>query len=187
MKLDEVQKQEELEQKTCFIGLGSNLGDSHTVLQEAWLAIAGLDGVITEELSSPYCTSPVGMESENSFVNAVGMLHTKISPHELLNSLLQIEADFGRMRGQATGYQDRILDLDLLYYEDMCLEAEQLVLPHPHISERLFVLTPLVEIARDWRDPKTHLTVSEMEKRLQERIKNEESAEQLIDKISWQG
>ncbi len=173
------------EQKICFVGLGSNLGDSLTVLQEAWLAIAELDGVVTEKFSSPYSTSPVGMESKNSFVNAVGMLYVKISPQKMLKLLLQIEADFGRKRQLGVGYQDRILDLDLLYYGDECLDSEQLILPHPLIGERLFVLTPIAEIAEGWRDPKTLLTVCEMEKDLYARIQSKETEEQVIDKISW--
>ena len=173
------------EESICFVGLGSNLGDSRTILQQAWQELTRFEGVSTKALSSPYCTSPVGMESENMFVNAVGMLHAKMSPHKLLSALLQIEDEFGRMRQQGTAYQDRILDLDLLYYGDRCLKSEQLVLPHPHLSERLFVLTPIVEIAQEWRDPKSRLTVCEMKKRLKNRLNLEKSVDQVIDKISW--
>ncbi len=173
------------QKKTCFVGLGSNLGESFVVLQEAWQRLAGTAGIEAERLSSPYRTSPVGMESENCFINCVGMLHTDREPLDLLKILLQIEADFGRKRQSSTGYQDRILDLDLLYYGDLCQVSTQLTLPHPHIAKRLFVLTPLTEICQQWRDPECRLTVLEMEKRLKKLIDTEQVARQFIEMIDW--
>jgi len=172
---------------SCLVGLGSNLGDSLSVLQGAWRAIGDFEGIEPKKLSSPYRTSPVGMDSKNVFVNCAGMLHTELAPVKLLELFLQLEADFGRKRKTGAGYQDRILDIDLLYYGDVCLDSDQLTIPHPRIAERLFVLTPLVELSSDWRDPKTHLAVSEMEQRLRDLMNEEQIELQAVDMIKWKG
>ncbi len=84
------------------------------------------------------------MESSNWFTNCVGSLETELSAHELLHLLLRVEADFGRRRNaKAEGYQDRTLDLDILYFGHLLLEDKDLLLPHPRLKERLFVLEPL--------------------------------------------
>ncbi len=139
---------------TAFIGLGSNLGDSLRVVLEGWEALGRVQGVYLEQLSHPYRTEPVGMASDNWFINAAGEVRTELSPGELLASLHSVEEQFGRRRDPAaTGYQDRILDFDLLLYEQLVIQDRRVVVPHPALQDRLFVLLPLCEIAADIQHP----------------------------------
>ena len=138
----------------AWIGLGSNLGDSRKTLLAAWQQLGSHNNIQTLRLSSLYSSQPVGMESENWFVNAVGELTTTLPPEQLLTELLAIEHDFGRRRDPSQpGYQDRTLDLDLLLYDDLVLQTARLTLPHPRLHERLFVLAPLAELTPDLVHP----------------------------------
>lgn len=129
------------------IGLGSNLGSSIRLLQTAWSALQETPGVETQRLSSPYRSRPLGMDSPRWFFNAVGLIRTSLAPVPLLHLLQLLEAQFGRERDPLVpGYQDRTLDLDLLLYDDLRLDSPQLILPHPRMGERCFVLEPLLEI-----------------------------------------
>ncbi len=149
-----------------FIGLGSNLGDGPAILSAAWQTIGAEDRIATVAISSPYISSPVAMNSRHWFTNCAGELKTDLPALELLQVLLRIEAVFGRTRDErVAGYQDRVLDLDLLFYRSMSLNVPGLILPHPRISERLFVLSPLAEIAPDWQGGGAK-TIKEMEKQL---------------------
>ncbi len=152
--------------RPAWIGLGSNLGDSKKILQQAWQMLGEQPQISLVALSSPWRTAPVAMESDNWFINAVGKLETELSPEQLLQLLLQTEAEFGRIRSAtATGYQDRTLDLDLLYFGEDAAErrtADSLQLPHSEISQRLFVLLPLQEIEPELQDPVTKQSVAGM-------------------------
>lgn len=144
-----------------FIGLGSNLGDGMRQLLAAWSFLGAEPGVYLVRLSSPYRSAPVGMASANWFINAVGEIRTDMSPLALLQRLLAIETLMGRRRDpQAEGYQDRTLDLDLLYYGAVQLATADLRLPHPERRRRLFVLEPLAEIAGDFVDCETSSPVA---------------------------
>ncbi|CAG35159.1 2-amino-4-hydroxy-6-hydroxymethyldihydropteridine diphosphokinase [Desulfotalea psychrophila] len=170
----------------AYIGMGSNLGDSRALLLAAWQHLANLKGVETVSLSSPYQSAPVGMESDNLFVNAVGCLRVEISALNLLDQLLATEAHFGRKRSpDQLGYQDRSLDLDLLYYADERMQTARLTLPHPHLADRLFVLSPLREIAPDWQEWEGGRTVTLLEEDLQRRLRLGVLESQDIEKISW--
>ncbi|WP_167496562.1 2-amino-4-hydroxy-6-hydroxymethyldihydropteridine diphosphokinase [Desulfopila sp. IMCC35006] len=170
----------------AYIGLGSNLGDSKTLLQEAWQALGNVDGIVLDGLSSPYMTAPVDMTSQHWFTNAVGRLQVTLSPLELLHVLLAVEASFGRKRSEKKfGYQDRSLDLDLLYYGDIVMDSPELTLPHPRIGDRLFVLVPLAELEPDFRDTLSKKTVNEMEARLRERIDSTTNKKQEIIHGQW--
>ena len=149
--------------KTAYIGLGSNLGDSLCTLRAAWQDVGSHPGISVGHLSSPYRSEPVGMVSANWFINAVGLLRTTLPPLALLSHLLAVEQRFGRQRDEgAVGYQDRTLDLDLLLYDDLLLSHQQLVLPHPELHRRLFVLLPLCELAPELRHPSLGLTMREL-------------------------
>jgi 2-amino-4-hydroxy-6-hydroxymethyldihydropteridine diphosphokinase len=137
---------------SAFIGLGSNLGNGITILKTAWDRIGEIEGVSLTALSHPYLTAPVDMESNNWFTNAVGMLQTTLTAQQLLGYLHHIEAVFGRKRASATtGYQDRSLDLDILCISETIVDTPELVLPHPRLGQRLFVLAPFAEIAPEYQ------------------------------------
>ena len=138
---------------TAYIGLGSNLGDGPAILQGAWQRIGEHKSVFLSRLSSPYLTAPVGMISTNWFTNAVGAVETSFAPPALLDFLLGIESEFGRTRSPDTiGYQDRVLDLDILFFGETVMTTADLTLPHPELEKRLFVLAPLAEIAPQLRN-----------------------------------
>ncbi len=172
--------------ESAYIGLGSNLGDGLITLQQAWQAIGEEEGVTPIALSAPYLSEPVGMESSNWFTNCVGHLKTELSAHDLLHHLLQVEANFGRRRdANVTGYQDRTLDLDIIYYAQLILQDEDLLLPHPQMAERLFVLQPLVEIAPDFNDPRDGVTVRQKLENLQQRMSDGTLSQQQITRGEW--
>lgn len=169
-----------------WLALGSNLGDSHQILQQAWQELGEQDGICLSKLSHPYNTAPVGMESDNQFVNAVGILETDFPPGYLLQILQELETGFGRnSKSGELGYQDRLLDLDILYYGDQILSTTQLLVPHPHIAERLFVLAPLAEIDPEHLDPLTHLTAESMYHELLQKMNSRKEHFQVIEQSEW--
>ena len=165
---------------SAYIGLGSNLGQSRTLLQEAWQGLDQHPEVSLRALSSPYRTRPVGMESSHWFINAVGRLHTTLPPETLLDLLLETEQQFGRVRyPELEGYQDRTLDLDLLLFADSIIQSERLILPHPAMHERLFVLIPLAEIGAHINHPVLKKTVAELLEQ------NRKGGREGIEQIRW--
>lgn len=160
----------------AFIALGSNLGDGRANLQKAWQMLGKTAGITTLALSSPYETAPVGMESDQWFTNAVGAVDTQKNPEELLDILLDIEKKMGRDRSKG---EDRIVDLDLLFYDMLIRQTDDLVVPHPEIEHRLFVLAPLEELAPDHIHPQTELTIRQMRLKIMDK-------EQQIRKVCWQ-
>ncbi len=107
------------------------------------------------------------MESEHWFINGVGELQTSLSPMELLTLLLRIEKEFGRRRDpDSTGHQDRTLDLDLLLYDDLIIDDPLLVVPHPGMHSRMFVLAPLAGLAPKLKHPTLHLTMTALKNNL---------------------
>lgn len=171
---------------TAYIGLGSNLGDNKANLLAAWQRLGELEGVYLKKISSPYMTAPVDMTSQHWFANAVGELEVTISSPELLLSLHEVEQSLGRKRSHKSfGYEDRTIDLDILYYGEEVIDMAELTVPHPRIKERLFVLVPLAEIAPDFCDTITGERIDILKKRLQDRIKNAEKKQQELIRSSW--
>lgn len=156
-----------------FIGLGSNLGDGRANLHEAWRRLGTLPGVKPLILSHAYASAALGMTSTQLFTNAVGVCETKLSPRALLAGLLQTEAAMGRDRSQG---MDRVIDLDILYYDDCVVREQELAIPHPEIANRLFVLAPLAELAPDHQHPLTGLTSLQMQRRV---------LAQKVEQIPW--
>lgn len=135
-----------------YIALGSNLGDRELNLLRAIAEVGKLPGCKVTALSSFYETSPVGTVKQDSFYNAVLRLSTSLEARSLLNQLLRIEDDiFKRVRTINQG--PRRMDLDLLIYGDWVINEEDLVVPHPRLTERRFVLQPLCEIAPNLLHP----------------------------------
>ncbi len=131
-----------------LIGLGSNLGeDPAQTLCRAREALDRLPGTQVQRVSSLYRTRPVGYDDQPWFVNQVAELCSGLSPHALLGACLGIEAAFGRVRSFPNA--PRVLDLDLLLAEGVQLRDPELILPHPRMGERGFVLVPLAELFPD--------------------------------------
>lgn len=143
----------------CAIALGSNLGDSLQILQQALQALHRPPGLTLLAQSQIYQTIPVG-PPQPDYLNACALVTTDLPPETLMNTLLGIEASFGRVRRERWG--PRHLDLDLLLYDQLILTSPTLRVPHPRMSQRAFVLVPLAEIAPDWIDPISGKTIQNL-------------------------
>lgn len=145
------------------IALGSNLGNSHQILEDALKKLAQTPGITLQACSSWYQTEPVG-PPQPDFLNGCALLEVQLTPQELLETLLGIEAQFGRVRQERNG--PRTLDLDLLLFDNLILDTPALKLPHPRMDERAFVLVPLAEIAPDWVEPVSGKAIAQLVERV---------------------
>lgn len=136
---------------TAYLSLGSNLGDRAYLLQKALFMLQETAGDI-QKISAIYETPSWGFESD-SFLNLCISLQTHLSPQQLLSVILKIEHNLGRQRSEAATYKARKIDIDILYYDFEILESADLVLPHPELHERRFVLRPLADIAPQFYHP----------------------------------
>jgi len=148
----------------AYIAIGSNLGDRAAHLREARRALEALPDTRVAAASAVYETAPVGPVEQGAFYNAVLRIETRLSPHELLDKLLNIEARSGRVRRERWG--PRTVDLDILIYDDRRLKDDALTLPHPRLAERAFVLRPLCDLAPDLQPPGCDQPVRAMLSRL---------------------
>lgn len=131
---------------TAYLSLGTNLGDKENNLLSAISEIERRIGPVRAQ-SAFLATEPWGFDSQNTFLNAAIRIETKFSPLELLDETLQIERDLGRKHKSVNGqYHDRIIDIDILLYDDLHISTPRLTIPHPHMHERDFVIIPLKEI-----------------------------------------
>jgi 2-amino-4-hydroxy-6-hydroxymethyldihydropteridine diphosphokinase len=135
----------------AYIALGSNLGDSRQQVLDAMDALAKLPDTCLLQRSHLYRTPPWGVLTQPPFINAAAELDTSLSPHDLLDALLAIEQQAGRVRAERNG--PRTLDLDVLHIDGVQLHDERLTLPHPRMAERAFVLLPLSDVAPALRLP----------------------------------
>ena len=129
----------------CYVGVGSNRESPADRCLEAVRRIAEISGVTVLRRSSLYRTEPVGFSDQEWFVNAVVEIRTSLGAHQLLEDLRHIENDMGRLRGPKWG--PRVIDLDILLYGQEVIQEENVVIPHPELHKRGFVLVPLNEIA----------------------------------------
>ncbi|MEZ0470395.1 2-amino-4-hydroxy-6-hydroxymethyldihydropteridine diphosphokinase [Luteimonas salinilitoris] len=128
------------------VGLGGNLGDVAATLRKAIAALAALPDTRLLRTSRFYRTPPWGVEAQPGFVNAAVALETGLVARALLDQLLRIERDFGRVRAADDRWGPRTLDLDLLLYGEAVVDEPGLRVPHPHLHERAFALAPLLEV-----------------------------------------
>ena len=129
-----------------YLGLGTNLGDKRKNLNDAIRMLENLVGEV-EKVSSVIETEPEGFKSDNMFLNAVVKVRTALSPFELLDITQDVEKSLGRKEKSSNGiYHDRVIDIDILLYDDINISTPRLVIPHPRMTQREFVMTPLAEI-----------------------------------------
>jgi 2-amino-4-hydroxy-6-hydroxymethyldihydropteridine diphosphokinase len=134
----------------AVILLGSNIGDSHDYLIQALQFIADYAGNIVAQ-SGIYQTEPWGNTNQASFLNQLIILETELSPENLMEELLRIENQMGRLR--VTKWEPRIIDLDIIYFNDWIINSDLLTIPHPLMQERKFVLAPLAQVLPDFIHP----------------------------------
>ncbi len=133
-----------------YLLLGANIGNPNKQLEDAKVEIEDRIGRITRQ-SKIYESEAWGVENQPVFLNQVILLETDFSANKVLNEILKIEILLGRIRGQRWG--SRIIDIDILYYNEDIIHTEDLQVPHPYIQERNFTLIPLVEIAAEYSHP----------------------------------
>jgi 2-amino-4-hydroxy-6-hydroxymethyldihydropteridine diphosphokinase len=143
----------------CAIALGSNMGNSRAIVSAALETLAQTPGISLQARSSWYQTQAVG-PPQPDYINGCALLRVQIPPQVLLETLLLVENKFGRVRSVYWG--PRSLDLDLLLYDDLILSTPTLVLPHPRLRERAFVLVPLAEIAPNWVEPVSGKAIAQL-------------------------
>ena len=150
---------------TVFLALGSNLGDRKANLEKA-LQLLG-ERLSLERVSSLYETEPVGFEEQSLFLNAVCRVKTEVGPFQLLSLLKGVEVALGRAPSSPDA--PRLIDVDILFYGNLVIETDRLVIPHPRLEERAFVLIPLAEIAPDLVHPVSGESIADLAIKVQGR------------------
>ncbi|NCC10387.1 MAG: 2-amino-4-hydroxy-6-hydroxymethyldihydropteridine diphosphokinase [Bacteroidia bacterium] len=154
-----------------YLSLGTNLGNKAENLRQAVRKITEQIGDLVS-LSAFYATEPWGFSSEHTFLNAAICIETGLDPYAVLHRTKEIERDLGRKHKSANRvYSDRLIDIDLLIYEQVSLQEEELTLPHPLMAERLFVMEPLAEIAPHLIHPTMNKTIGQLQEELKEKEK----------------
>ena len=148
-------------ESVVILSLGSNLGERENNISKALFLIQKKTGEIIK-VSDNLETEPLGFKSENKFLNCCCSISTKLDPISLLNDLKNIEKEIGRTY-TVSGYQDRIIDIDIIFYSDDVTNTEHLRIPHPNFRKRKFVTIPLEEISNH-QDPITFITISQFNK-----------------------
>ena len=147
---------------TVYLGLGSNLGDKHTYINKALAHLTERVGEI-RALSGFYETEPWGYDSQETYQNVAVAIQTDLKPAALLAVIQAIERDIGRNQKTTNGiYRDRVIDIDILLYDDLILQTQPLTIPHPLMHQRSFVLHPLNEIAPHIIHPILQKTIAEL-------------------------
>ena len=141
-----------------YLALGTNLGDRAANLRRAVEQICR--AVTITAVSSTYETAAWGVLNQPDFLNSCLVGMTEFAPHDLLDELKKIEGEIGRQKTSRWG--PRLIDIDILFYDDIIIESDTLIIPHPRIAERLFVLEPLCEIAADFVHPVHNKTIAEL-------------------------
>ncbi len=129
---------------TAYVSIGSNIGDKEKNLISALKSLGSMPGTKLVAASALYCSAPVGFLAQDDFLNAVVQVETSLGPVELLHGLQQIEEKMGRVRTLRWG--PRVIDLDIILYDEANIDLPELQIPHPRMTERAFVLVPLAEL-----------------------------------------
>lgn len=150
------------EEKDAWIGMGSNEGDRFGYLQSAIDALLSHPGIQPIAVSKVVETEPLGFDSSDLFLNAVIGIRWTGNATDLLTVLLSIETQLGRIRSETERYSSRTIDLDLLLFGQEVINSDQLVIPHPRMLERRFVMEPLNELIPSYIHPVKHLWLSKL-------------------------
>ena len=142
-----------------FLQLGSNLGERESLLQDAIIAIEGRIGQVVEK-SKVYESTPWRVEGQKNYLNQIVKVKTELLADDILSTVLDIEKELGRIRLEKWG--ERLIDIDIIFYNDSIIETAQLCVPHKHMHERMFVLTPMHNIAPEMVHPIYNKTVAEL-------------------------
>ncbi|MBT3612245.1 MAG: 2-amino-4-hydroxy-6-hydroxymethyldihydropteridine diphosphokinase [Flavobacteriales bacterium] len=142
-----------------FLQLGSNLGDRELLLKDAITAIVNRVGDVVK-FSKVYESAPWRVEGQENYLNQILKVRTTLSAEEILSIVLDIEKKLGRVRLEKWG--ERLIDIDIIFYNDSIIETSELCVPHKHLHERMFVLTPLHNIAPEMIHPKYNKTIEEL-------------------------
>lgn len=146
----------------AYLSIGTNLGDRIKNIEDAIELIQNQAGVLIAK-SSIYTTEPVGFSAETNFLNLCLSIRTKLSPLQLLEKLKRIEIQLGRQKKSANGiYVSRLIDIDIILYDDTIMTTEKLTIPHERYHQRMFVLKPLIEIAVNIHDPLQGKTIEQL-------------------------
>jgi len=154
---------------TAYVALGSNVGECEEYLQSAVQSLEARTETSVERISKFMETKPYGYVEQDDFLNGMVELKTLLTPEELLNVLHEIEEAAGRERTVRWG--PRTLDLDIILYDDLVLDSEQLVIPHMDMQNRDFVLVPLMELAPNLRHPILNKTIAQLKNELESKLK----------------
>ncbi len=144
----------------AYLGLGSNLGKRLGNIRSAIAALEQVPGIVIIKVSSVYETDPMGNVNQPKFLNSVVEIETRLPATELLLTLQRIEKHMGRKRQRKD--EPRIIDLDILYCDQLIVDTKELSIPHPEAAKRAFVLIPLSEIAPNFKDPTSKKKIGEM-------------------------
>lgn len=150
-----------------YLSLGSNKDDRIGYVQQASSQLGALDGIEIIRTSAFYETEPWNMKSDNWFVNAVVELKTTLTPRQLLEQCQRIEKQLGRKPAQPGVYEDRTIDIDILFYKKEIINEPDLTIPHKYLHLRAFTLVPLLELIPDFEHPVLHKTISELHEDLE--------------------
>ena len=152
---------------TAYLALGSNLGDRLGAMCAAVHALSSHRSIeldLSKDVASLYESDPIGgPPGQGPYLNSVVRVSTTLTPHELLDTVLSIEASLGRTRRDH--WEPRVIDIDILLYDDLVINDDHLTVPHPHLHERRFVLDPLAELAGDVVYRGLKLSISELARR----------------------
>ncbi len=146
----------------AYLSLGSNKGDRIGYVQQAASLLGNDDNISIVRSSAFYETEPWNMNTKTWFVNAVIEIKTKYSPHELLKVCQDVEKRLDRVRNNNADYDDRTIDIDILFYNNDIINDENLVIPHKYVHLRAFNLVPMLELNADYVHPVLHKTIAQM-------------------------
>ena len=144
----------------AYIGVGSNLGDRQEAIQQAKQKLSSIEDIQFIRSAAVYETEPVGGPEQGLFLNTVWEIETDLSAHQLMEALSKVESSLGRQRNKKNG--PRTIDLDLLLYGDEVIHEKELIVPHPRLHERWFVLKPLWDLRSDYVHPILKKSICEL-------------------------